>query len=106
MLLYPRPAWEPIGTRIQSLSSFNEQARWWQRLLVGFAEELALDAQEAAHCLNVPVYLLTHPEERVRLGIPHYRVGKLVRFKLHELMVWIESQQRFRRDPSQGGIDA
>ena len=45
VLLYPRPAWEPIGTRIQSLSSFNEQARWWQRLLVGFAEELALDAQ-------------------------------------------------------------
>jgi len=45
VLLYPRPAWEPIGSRIQQLSSFNEQARWWQRLLVGFAEELSLDAQ-------------------------------------------------------------
>jgi MraZ protein len=45
VLLYPRPAWEPIGSRIQALSSFNEQARWWQRLLVGFAEELSLDAQ-------------------------------------------------------------
>jgi MraZ protein len=45
LLLYPRLAWEPIGARIQSLSSFNEQARWWQRLLVGFAEELELDAQ-------------------------------------------------------------
>ena len=45
VLLYPRLAWEPIGSRIQSLSSFNEQARWWQRLLVGFAEELSLDAQ-------------------------------------------------------------
>ena len=68
---------------------------------------LADDAARAGVQLpNGPVYLLTHPEERVRLGIPHYRVGKLVRFKLHELMVWIESQQRFRRDPSQGGIDA
>ena len=45
LLLYPRPAWEPIGARVQTLSSFNEQARWWQRLLVGFAEEVELDAQ-------------------------------------------------------------
>jgi len=45
LLLYPRVAWEPIGTKIQSLSSFNEQTRWWQRLLVGLAEELELDAQ-------------------------------------------------------------
>jgi MraZ protein len=45
LLLYPRLAWEPIGARVQGLSSFNEQARWWQRLLVGFAEELELDAQ-------------------------------------------------------------
>jgi hypothetical protein len=68
--------------------------------------ERLVDAQEAAHCLNVPVYLLTHPEERARLGIPHYRVGKLVRFKLQELMGWIESQQRIRRDSSVGGADA
>jgi len=45
LLLYPRVAWEPIGAKAQALSSFNEQARWWQRLLVGFAEELELDAQ-------------------------------------------------------------
>lgn len=45
LLLYPRVAWEPIGAKIQALPSFNEQTRWWQRLLVGFAEELELDAQ-------------------------------------------------------------
>jgi len=45
LLLYPRVAWEPIGAKIHALSSFNEQARWWQRLLVGFAEEIDLDAQ-------------------------------------------------------------
>lgn len=43
LLLYPRLAWEPIGARVQALSSFNEQARWWQRLLVGHAEEQVLD---------------------------------------------------------------
>jgi len=43
LLFYPLVAWEPIRERIQSLSSFNEQARRWQRLLVGFAQELELD---------------------------------------------------------------
>jgi MraZ protein len=45
LLLYPRLIWEPIGAKIQSLSSFNQQARWWQRLLVGFAEVTELDGQ-------------------------------------------------------------
>ena len=43
LLLYPRDAFTPISAKVSSLSSFNEQARWWQRLLVGFAEELELD---------------------------------------------------------------
>ena len=68
--------------------------------------ERLVDAQEAAHCLNVPVYLLTHPDERKRLGVPHYRVGKLVRFKIHELMTWIESQQELRRGRVRGGAHA
>jgi MraZ protein len=43
LLLYPRAVWEPIGARIQSLSSFSPEARRWQRLLVGHAEELEPD---------------------------------------------------------------
>ena len=54
--------------------------------------ERLVDASEAAHCLNLPMYLLTHPKERQRLGIPHYRVGKLVRFKLQELDAWMLTQ--------------
>ena len=54
--------------------------------------ERLVDASEAAHCLNLPMYLLTHPKERQRLGIPHYRVGKLVRFKLQELEAWMVAQ--------------
>ena len=54
--------------------------------------ERLVDAREAAHCLNLPMYLLTHPKERQRLGIPHYRVGKLVRFKLQELEDWMLAQ--------------
>ena len=54
--------------------------------------ECLVDASEAAHCLNLPRHLLTHPKERQRLGIPHYRVGKLVRFKLQELEAWMLAQ--------------
>ena len=43
LLLYPRDAFTPISAKVSTLSSFNEQARWWQRLVVGFAEELELD---------------------------------------------------------------
>lgn len=44
VLLYPAPAWEPIRARIMSFSSFDAQASLWKRLLVGFAEEVELDA--------------------------------------------------------------
>ena len=54
--------------------------------------ERLVDAREAAYCLKVPIYLLTHPKERQRLGLPHYRVGKMVRFKVSELMAWMHAQ--------------
>ena len=44
LLLYPAPAWEPIRARIMGFSSFDPQTSLWKRLLVGFAEEVELDA--------------------------------------------------------------
>ena len=43
LLLYPRPAWEPIEARLMVLSSFNEPIRRLQRLLVGHAEDVEMD---------------------------------------------------------------
>ena len=54
--------------------------------------ERLVDAREAAYCLKVPIYLLTHPKERERLGLPHYRVGKMVRFKVSELLAWMQAK--------------
>lgn len=54
--------------------------------------ERLVDAREAAYCLKVPIYLLIHPKERQRLGLPHYRVGKMVRFKVSELMAWMQAK--------------
>ena len=45
LALFPRRDWEPVATKLQSLSSFDPNVRMWQRLLVGFAEDVELDSQ-------------------------------------------------------------
>jgi MraZ protein len=44
LLLYPQPAWEPIQAKMMALSSFDKQSSSLQRLLVGFAEDITVDA--------------------------------------------------------------
>ena len=43
LLLYPQPAWAPIETKINALSSFNPQTSAYQRLMVGQAEDVQPD---------------------------------------------------------------
>ena len=74
--------------------------------VIDVLRERLVDAREAAHCLNLQLYLLTHPKERDRLQVPHYRVGKLVRFKLGELMVWMEAQQAVAATGDEEVVDA
>lgn len=45
LLLYPLPAWEEIETKLAFLPSFNVASRRIQRLLIGHATNLELDAQ-------------------------------------------------------------
>jgi hypothetical protein len=47
-----------------------------------------VDAREAAYTMNLPMYYLTNAAQRTRLRIPHYRIGRMVRFKLSELAAW------------------
>ena len=44
LLLYPLTAWEPIQARLMALSSFNEKIRGLQRLIVGHADDVEIDA--------------------------------------------------------------
>jgi len=83
LLVYPRLAWEPIGTRLQSLSNFNEHARWWQRLLVGFAEELELDS--AGRILVSPAL-----RKFARLDKQAMLVGQGSHFELWDSALWEE----------------
>ncbi|WP_454258587.1 hypothetical protein [Pseudoxanthomonas mexicana] len=55
--------------------------------------EQLIDARQAALMFNLPTYWLSQAQERQQRRIPHYRVGKLVRFKSNELEAWIIAQQ-------------
>lgn len=47
-----------------------------------------VDAREAAYTMNLPMYYMTNARQRTKLRIPHYRIGRMVRFKLSELAEW------------------
>ena len=44
LLLYPAPAWEPIRARVMGFPALDARFSVWKRLLVGFAEEVEIDA--------------------------------------------------------------
>lgn len=44
LLVYPKPAWEPIRDRLMGLSSLDRQVSMVQRLLVGFAKDVEMDS--------------------------------------------------------------
>ena len=44
LLIYPLPDWEPIEQKLMALSSFNAQILELQRRLVGYAEDVVMDA--------------------------------------------------------------
>jgi len=44
LMLYPRAAWEPIQAHLMALSSFDARIRSLQRLLVGHADDVEVDA--------------------------------------------------------------
>ncbi len=83
LLLYPHVSWEPIRAKLQGLSNFNEQARWWQRLLLGFAEELELDGSGR---------ILISPALRKLAGLQKQvmLVGQGSRFEVWDLDRWEE----------------
>ena len=44
LLIYPQPDWEPIEQKLNNLSSFDPPTRYLQRLLVGNACDVDMDA--------------------------------------------------------------
>lgn len=88
LLLYPRSAWEPIRSQIMSFSSLDRQTSMVQRLLVGFAKEVEMDA---AGRLLIPPELRRYAalDKQVML------VGQGSHFEIWNLEAWEKQIEQF-----------
>jgi MraZ protein len=95
LLLYPVSAWEPIQARLMNLSSFNEQTRSLQRLIVGHADDVDIDA---AGRILVPPAL----REFASLDRHVVLVGQGRKFELWNDVAWREQTSRAIAFPANG----
>ena len=95
LLLYPRSAWEPIQQRLMSLSSFDERIRGLQRLIVGHADDVELDA---AGRILVPPAL----RQYARLDRHVMFVGQGRKFELWDEAAWAQQTAQAITFPADG----
>ncbi|MGH8179716.1 MAG: division/cell wall cluster transcriptional repressor MraZ [Steroidobacteraceae bacterium] len=83
LLIYPLPEWDLIETKLMSLPSLHERARRLQRLMVGHANDLELDAHGR---------ILLPPELREFAGLERHGmlIGQGNRFELWNESRWGE----------------
>ena len=87
LLLYPRAAWEPLQAQLMSLSSFDPKIRALQRLLVGHADDVEVDA---AGRILVPPELRRYANLDKRVVL----VGQGRKFELWDEQQWqVETAQ-------------
>jgi MraZ protein len=87
LLLYPLPEWEPIEQKLMSLSSFNPQIRELQRRVVGYAEDVVMDATGR---ILVPPAL----RQFAQLGRSVVLVGQGNKFELWNRENWKQLMER------------
>ncbi len=86
LLVYPLPEWEIIEERLIDLPSLNKQARLLQRLYIGHATELEMDAQGR---ILLPAML----REYAGLGKKSVLIGQGKKFEIWDENTWNESQE-------------
>lgn len=88
LLIYPLPDWELTAQKLLTLPSMHPQARWLQRVVVGYATHLELDGHGR---------FLLPPELREIAGLQ--RLGMLIgqgsRFELWDEARWNEQRDQF-----------
>lgn len=86
LLLYPRSTWQVIEERLQNLPSFNPVSRRVQRLLIGHATDVELDASGR---------LLVSPELRAfaQLEKRVVMIGQGNKFEVWDETLWQTRRQ-------------
>ncbi len=83
LLIYPLPEWEIIEEKVEALPSFNPTTRRIQRLLIGHATEIEVDA-------NGRMLLPGPLREFARLGKKVVLIGQGKKFELWDENLWAE----------------
>lgn len=86
LLIYPLPEWQEIERKLMKLPTFNKAARNLQRLLVGHATEVEMDAQGR-------VLLPQTLREFAGLDKHTMLVGQVNRFELWDEERWHEQRE-------------
>jgi MraZ protein len=100
LLLYPLPEWEQIERKIMALPTLQPQARRLQRLMVGHATDLEIDAHGR---------LLLPAELREFAGLSRMvmLIGQGARFELWDEARWMERREVWlKSDDGSGGLSA
>jgi len=87
LLIYPLPDWEPIQQKLMGLSSLNPRIRDLQRQLIGYAEDIEMDA--AGRVLVSPAL-----REFAALGKNVTLVGQNNKFELWDKQKWEQVLER------------
>jgi MraZ protein len=88
LLLYTLPEWEEVERKLQKLPSFNKQARRLQRLLIGHATEVDMDANGRL-LLPPPLREFAGLEKRTVL------IGQSNKFELWSEDLWNERRSEW-----------
>ena len=95
LLIYPLPEWELIEEKIEDLPSFNPATRRIQRLLIGHATEVEVDAAGRM--------LLSNPlREYAQLGKKVVLIGQGKKFELWDEATWNERMGTWLSESSDG----
>jgi MraZ protein len=88
LLVYPLPEWEIIEEKLNNLPSLNKQSRLLQRLLIGHATDLEMDAQGR---ILLPAML----REYAGLKKKAVLIGQGKKLEIWDEDTWTESQEQW-----------
>lgn len=83
LLVYPLPEWNEIQKKLDALPSFNPVARSYQRILIGHATDLEMDA-------NGRILIPQALRERVGMSKESVLLGQGKKFELWSKDAWEE----------------
>lgn len=98
LLLYPAAAWQHIENKLQKMPSFNAAARRIQRLLIGHATDVDIDA-------NGRVLIPTVLRDYAQLEKKVVMIGQGNKFEVWNEQLWQQKREQWLEEEASGKDD-